>query len=83
MWLYNIEIFLRLRTLKKQNFSSVWNHTPSLLCSYSECLWCLQTACCQSPILSDQVLVDLPCMEGIVFSIRFTYLKIVDVIRNF
>ncbi|NXJ89905.1 PAR12 polymerase, partial [Corythaixoides concolor] len=33
----------------------------------------------QSPILSEQVLLDVPCMEGVMFNVRFTYLKIVDV----
>ncbi|KAF1459983.1 Poly [ADP-ribose] polymerase 12, partial [Pygoscelis antarcticus] len=37
---------------------------------------------CQSPILSEQVLLDIPCMEGVMFNIKFTYLKIVDITRS-
>lgn len=38
---------------------------------------------CQSPICSDQVLLDILYMEGVMFNIRFTYLKIVDVAQDF
>lgn len=34
---------------------------------------------CQSRILSDWVLLDIPCMELVIFNIKFTYLKIVNV----
>lgn len=40
-------------------------------------------ASCQSPVLPDQILLDILCMEGVMFDIRFTYLKIVDVTRDF
>lgn len=35
---------------------------------------------CQSPILADQVLLNILHMEGIMFDIKFTYVKTVDVI---
>lgn len=38
---------------------------------------------CQNPILSDQVLLDIPCMKDVIFDIKFTYLKIVDVMWDF
>ena len=34
---------------------------------------------CQSPILSEQDLIDIPHMEGLMFNAMFTYLKIFDV----
>lgn len=40
------------------------------------------TTCSQSPVLSDQVLLDIPHVKGVMFNmfnIRFTYLKIADV----
>ena len=38
---------------------------------------------CPSSILFDQVLLDIPHMEDAMFNIKVTYLKIVDVTRDF
>lgn len=54
---------------RTENFCSFWEKNIPVL-SY------------QSPILPDQVLLDTPHMEGIIFIIKFTYLKIFDV-RDF
>jgi len=31
-----------------------------------------EKALCQSPVLSDQVILNIPCVEGVMFSIKFT-----------
>ena len=36
----------------------------------------------QSPMVSDQVLLDIPHMEGAMFSIKCMYLKIFDIIQD-
>lgn len=38
---------------------------------------------CQNPILCDQVLLNIPHMEGAIFNIKFTYLTILDVTWDF
>lgn len=38
---------------------------------------------CQSAIVSDQVLFDIPHVEHVMFRIKFTYLKTVDVTCDF
>lgn len=37
---------------------------------------------CPSPVLSYQVLLAIPCMECVMFNIRFTYLKTADATRD-
>ena len=37
----------------------------------------------QSLIFSDQVLLDIPYLDGVMFNIKFTYLKIADVAEDF
>lgn len=37
---------------------------------------------CQSPLLSDQVLLDIPHVEGVMFNIKFTYLRTIEVIQD-
>jgi len=40
-------------------------------------------ALCQSPVLPDQVLSDIVCVEGVMFDIEFTLLTIFDVTQDF
>lgn len=48
-----------------------------------KCIFEVVLGNCQSPILSDQVISDIPHVECIIFNIKFTYLKIVDVTQDF
>lgn len=38
---------------------------------------------CHGPIASDQSLLDFPCVESSMYSIKFTSLKIVDATQYF
>lgn len=38
---------------------------------------------CHSTIASDWSLLDIPCVEGAMYNIKFTFLKIVDVTQYF
>lgn len=38
---------------------------------------------CDSSIISDLSLLNILCMEGAVYNIKFTYLTIVDVTQDF
>ena len=40
---------------------------------------CYRRSQCRSPTLADQVLVDIPHTESVMFGTEFTYLKTVDV----
>lgn len=47
------------------------------------CAFPCASACCQHPILSDQVLLDIPHLEVVMFNIKFTYLNVVDAAQDF
>lgn len=37
----------------------------------------------QIPIFSDQINLDIKCMKGVMFNIRFTYVNIVAATQNY
>ena len=57
-----------------------------LACLLNKEPMCLPASCvqwCQSPILSDQVLLDILHEESLMFNIKYTYLKIFDITWDF
>lgn len=65
-----------------------WGGQPGELLLEASYDWILEVGIfyyltmCESPTLPDQVLWDTPCMEGVMFNIKFTYLKIIDVTHD-
>lgn len=57
-------------------------HFAYVLSRVSVCTTDLRRSC-QSPVHSDQVLLDIPSVEGVMFNIRFTYMEILDATRDF
>lgn len=57
-------------------------HFAYVLSRVSVCTTVLRRSC-QSPVHSDQVLLDIPSVEGVMFSIIFTYMEILDATRDF
>lgn len=47
------------------------------------CAFCCSPACCQCPVLSDWVLLDISHMDIVVFNIRCAHLKTVGVAQDF
>lgn len=81
MWFYDTEILLSLiGTLKKAElFFGMESYTFSsaFIPILNDCSVCRLLAA------RIQVLLELPHMEGIIFDIKFTYLKVVDTIWDF
>lgn len=78
-----IKLYIKLyrSAFYSQPFS--FNVLQSLHSVLLTCAFCCSPACCQSPVLSNWVLLDISHMDIAVFNIRCTHLKTADSVQDF